>query len=81
MLFFLLLQVDNSENLAEFCGISTRKNQINEFSCALVTRTEHSPWAHAQEHLMSQHEQTLTDFYECTMYEFPRPTIKLPPLS
>lgn len=80
--FFISLQVDNSETLAEFCGLSCRKGQLNELSCALVTRSEHSPWAHSNdEHLMSQAEQTLTDFYECTMYAFPRPTIKLPPLS
>lgn len=78
---FLLFQVDNSEKLAEFCGFSSRKT-LSECSCALVTRTEHSPWSTpTDEHLMSQAEQTLTDFYECTMYEFPRPTIKLPPLS
>lgn len=73
-----VIQVDNCERLAHFCGSSTRKGQLLE--CALVTRSEDYSWENPTQNL-SKAEQTLTDYYECTFYDFPKPTIQLPPLS
>lgn len=73
-----VIQVDNSEKLAHFCGLTSRKGHMLE--CALVTRSPDTSWDNPSQ-TFSKAEQTLNDFYECTFYDFPKPTIILPPLS
>jgi hypothetical protein len=62
--------VDSSEKLGEYCGLGSRI----ECPCAIITKDEERK----RDPLLSPTEQELTDFYECTLEEFPRPIVELP---
>lgn len=75
----LIFQVDSSEKLASYCGTSTKVKDTAHCNCAIVTRDVTLPITDDVYDIpMSQSEQFLTDFYECTLEEFPRPVIQLP---
>jgi len=74
-----VIQVDSSERLAEFCGISPTKGKPAECFCAIITRDPNND--PDEDPPLSPSEQTLTDFYECTLEEYPRPVVHLPPLA
>jgi ribosomal protein L7Ae-like RNA K-turn-binding protein len=65
-----VIQVDSSEKLGEYCGLGSRI----ECPCAIITKDEERK----RDPLLSPTEQELTDFYECTLEEFPRPIVELP---
>lgn len=74
-----VIQVDSSEKLANYCGVSTKiKDTSQHCNCAIVTRDNTLPLTEDDMFPMSENEQVLTDFYECTLEEFPRPIIELP---
>lgn len=70
-----MLQVDSCERLAELCGIIAESGKPAECFCAIVT-SDPSILPNTDPPL-SPSEQTLTDFYECTLTEFPRPVVRL----
>ncbi|XP_044264546.1 uncharacterized protein LOC123011253 [Tribolium madens] len=65
-----VIQVDSSEKLAQYCGLGSRM----ECPCAVITKDMEG----RQDPPLSPSEQELTDFYECTIEEFPRPVLELP---
>lgn len=69
------LQVDSGKKLAELCGL---KKQMIACECAIITRDVTIPLNVDEDPPLSENEQILTDFYECTIEEFPRPVIQLP---
>lgn len=73
-----VLQVDSSEKLANYCGASSKIKDTSHCNCAIVTRDNTLPMTDEDILPMSENEQFLTDFYECTLEEFPRPVIELP---
>lgn len=73
----LFFQVDSSKRLAELCGISSEKGSAN-CMCAIVTRGQDGPLVTDEDPPLSAAERQLTEFYECTLEEFPRPVIQLP---
>lgn len=74
-----VVQVDDGQKLAELCGIETsRKDLSPDCECALITRDVSMPLNLDEDIPMTANEQILTDFYECTIEEFPRPIIQLP---
>lgn len=76
-----VIQVDSSERLAEFCGIPQAKGRPTECSCAIITRDPNNSLNPDEDPPLSPSEQTLTDFYECTLEEYPRPVVHLPSLA
>ncbi|XP_050297336.1 uncharacterized protein LOC126736821 [Anthonomus grandis grandis] len=72
-----VIQVDSSDKLAKFCGLSTKKDN-NSCNCAIITRDVTLPISGEDVIPLTENEQFLTDFYECTLEEFPRPVIELP---
>ncbi|CAG9760267.1 unnamed protein product [Ceutorhynchus assimilis] len=70
-----VIQVDSSEKLASFCGKAKDNCHCN---CAIITRDITLPIPKDDSMPMTDNEQFLTDFYECTLEEFPRPVIELP---
>lgn len=70
------MQVDSSEKLAEFCGITSSTKSSEHCLCAIVTIDPET--SHTRDPPLSPTEQKLADFYECTLEEFPRPVIQLP---
>lgn len=74
-----LFQVNNSKRLGELCGIP-RDKKISplECRCAIVTSGGDNDVLTAEDPPLTPEEQQLTDFYECTLEEFPRPVIQLP---
>ncbi|EFA06001.1 uncharacterized protein Gadd45 [Tribolium castaneum] len=65
-----VIQVDSSEKLAQYCGLGSRVG----CPCAVITKDMEAQ----QDPPLSPSEQELTDFYECTIEEFPRPVLELP---
>lgn len=76
-----VIQVDSCERLAEFCGISDGKGRTAECFCAIITRDSTNTLDPDEDPPLSPSEQTLADFYECTLEEYPRPIIQLPPIG
>ncbi|KAF2880354.1 hypothetical protein ILUMI_25817 [Ignelater luminosus] len=76
-----VIQVDSSERLAEFCGIPQMKGRSAECFCAIITRDPNNVLDPDEDPPLSPSEQTLADFYECTLEEYPRPIVHLPPLT
>ncbi|KAK9873587.1 hypothetical protein WA026_023143 [Henosepilachna vigintioctopunctata] len=77
-----VIQVDSDQKLAELCGSEKRKSKT-KCLCAIITKCPESPGETSDESCsttgsLSPTEQILTDFYECTLEEFPRPVVKLP---
>lgn len=79
IIFFLLFQVDSSERLAGLCGMTPGNGRPAECFCAIITRDPNA--SPNEDPPLSPSEQTLTDFYECTLEEFPRPVVRLAPVS
>lgn len=76
----LLLQVDSGQKLVELCGTAQTNIKTN-FPCVIITKYRDSSDTSSDDSsssTLSPIEQTLTDFYECTIQEFPRPIIELP---
>lgn len=73
-----VIQVDSSEKLANYCGSSSKIKDTSHCNCAIVTRDNTLPLTEDDMLPMSDNEQYLADFYECTLEEFPRPIIELP---
>ncbi|KAL1501676.1 hypothetical protein ABEB36_006963 [Hypothenemus hampei] len=74
-----VIQVDSSEKLAYYCGTSTKiKDTTSHCNCAIITRDVSLPVTEIDVIPMSDHEQFLTDFYECSLEMYPRPVIQLP---
>ncbi|KAJ8925666.1 hypothetical protein NQ315_009511 [Exocentrus adspersus] len=70
-----VIQVNNSEKLAGYCGVSQKAG----CNCAVITRcSPPTPDSPEVEIPLSPSEQILSDFYECTLEEFPQPVIELP---
>lgn len=77
--FSVLFQVNNSNRLAELCGIPRDKKISSlECRCAIVISGLEKEVLAAEDPPLTPDEQQLTDFYECTLEEFPRPVIQLP---
>lgn len=72
-----VIQVDNSEKLAAYCGISKSTYQTGCI-CAIVTRDRSLPSTPEDEFPMSPPEQMLTNFYERSLEQSSRPVIELP---
>lgn len=78
-IIFIFHQVDSSEKLASYCGTSTKVKDTAHCNCAIIIRDVTLPITDDVYGIpMSDSEQFLTDFYECTLEEFPRPVIQLP---
>ncbi|XP_066157419.1 growth arrest and DNA damage-inducible protein GADD45 alpha [Euwallacea fornicatus] len=73
-----VIQVDSSERLANYCGMTTKIKDTSHCNCAIITRDISLPITDDDLIPMSVTEQYLADFYECTLEEFPRPIIQLP---
>lgn len=69
-----VIQVDSAEKLATFCGMP----EPQDFVCAIISRDMTIPCNLDEDLPLSPGEQKLTDFYECTLEEYPRPIIQLP---
>lgn len=76
-----VIQVDSSERLADLCGLSERKGRSSECFCAIITTDANNELNPNEDPPLSPSEQKLADFYECTLEEYPRPVIHLPPLE
>ncbi|KAK4885436.1 hypothetical protein RN001_001707 [Aquatica leii] len=77
-----VIQVDSGERLAELCGISESKGRGAECFCAIITRDSNTnDLTPDEDPPLSPSEQKLADFYECTLEEYPRPVVHLPPLA
>lgn len=73
-----VITVDSGKRLAELCGISSNTKDGATCACAVITRDQNIPWDENGDPPLSPGEKTLSDFYECTIEEFPRPVIALP---
>ncbi|XP_048518198.1 uncharacterized protein LOC109534077 isoform X2 [Dendroctonus ponderosae] len=73
-----VIQVDSSEKLANYCGVATSAKDASHCNCAIITRDITLPITDDYVLPMTDNEQFLTAFYECTLEECPRPIIKLP---
>lgn len=74
-----MFQVNSSKRLAELCGIPRdKKTSSFECRCVIVTSGVEKEVLTAEDPPLTPEEQQLTDFYECTLEEFPRPVIQLP---
>ncbi|XP_017786139.1 PREDICTED: growth arrest and DNA damage-inducible protein GADD45 beta [Nicrophorus vespilloides] len=72
--FIPVIKVDSSEKLAEMCGISGQKG----CPCVLITRDLTIPWDTNYDPPLTNDEQILADFYECTLEEYPTPVVQMP---
>lgn len=74
--FIPVIHVDNGDKLAEFCGV--QKSRPNEYMCVIVSRDMSMTISDDEDLPLSPNEQKLTEFYECTLEENPRPVVILP---
>lgn len=78
-----VIQVNSSEKLAKFCGLKDKSNK-GDFICAIVlTKDDNDSNDSNMDYCsnsseLTANEQILTDFYECSLEEFPRPVVELP---
>ncbi|XP_044747288.1 uncharacterized protein LOC123308615 [Coccinella septempunctata] len=75
-----VIEVDSGQKLVELCGTS-KTNIKSNFPCVIITKYRDRSDGSSDDSsssTLSPIEQTLTDFYECTIQEFPRPIIELP---
>ncbi|XP_060524086.1 growth arrest and DNA damage-inducible protein GADD45 alpha [Cylas formicarius] len=73
-----VLEVDSSQKLATYCGVAKKSIDSGQCNCAIIVRDERIQLSENDSIPMSPTEQTLADFYECTIEESPRPVIELP---
>lgn len=57
---------------------SARKDILPVCECAIITRDLNIPLNMDEDPPLTANEQILSDFYECTIEEYPRPIIQLP---
>lgn len=76
----LFFQVNSGKRLAELCGIprDKKKTTAADCRCVVVTSGCEGDVLPAEDPPLTDDERQLTDFYECTLEEFPRPVIQLP---
>lgn len=75
-----VIKVDSSEKLAELCGTTSDGGGGVGCQCAIITRDLTIPWNEDDNYSppMNDVEQSLADFYEATLEEYPSPVVKLP---